>query len=203
MADAGGEGRLVAEGADVQSSARPGCGAVGAGALEVVHHATHRPLLRHICKGARQSCPQALTSTLMNICRTPRSVSAWVALLDFASSILAQPARAGRGRNMTKIIKDRTTRWLEGASPSGVEGSSQTEAEIGEAGPADRQKALWGEKALLAAVNAKLENGSIRAAVRILCDRAPPAIPNEQNLKPLMEKHLLDPNPGALKTSHL
>ena len=88
---------------------------------------------------------------------------------------------------MTKIIKDRTTRWLDGASPSGVEGSSQTEAEVGRAGPAGRQRALGGE-----------EDGNIRSAVRILCDGAPPAIPNEQNLKLLMEKHPLDPNPEAL-----
>src|SRR6218665_3953892 len=55
-----------------------------------------------------------------------------------------------------------------------------------------------GEGALLAAVNAKLEDGNIRAAVRILCDGAPPAIPNEQNLKLLMEKHPFDPDPVAL-----
>ena len=62
---------------------------------------------------------------------------------------------------------------------------------------ADRRR--WGgEEALFAAVNAKLEDGNIRAAVRILCDGAPPAIPNEQNLKILMEKHPFDPNPGAL-----
>ena len=169
-----------------------------AGALALVHHATHGVLLTHICKGARQSCAQALISTLQDICRTPRSVTAWVARLEFASSMLAQPARADRRRNMTKIIKDRTTIWLEGASPSGVEGSSQSEAEVGDAGPAGRQRALGGEGALLAAVNAKLEDGNIRAAVRILCDGAPPAIPNEQNLKLLMEKHPLDPNPEAL-----
>src|SRR6218665_3655028 len=99
---------------------------------------------------------------------------------------------------MTKIIKDRTTRWLEGASPSGVEGGAETEAEVGGSGPAGRQRALGGKGALLAAVNAKLEDGNIRAAVRILCDGAPPAIPNEHNLKLLMEKHPLDPNPEAL-----
>src|SRR6218665_1916718 len=91
-----------------------------AGALALVHHATHGVLLTHICKGARQSCAQALISTLQDICRTPRSVTAWVARLEFASSMLAQPARADRRRNMTKFIKNRTTRWLEVASPSGV-----------------------------------------------------------------------------------
>src|SRR6218665_68162 len=39
---------------------------------------------------------------------------------------------------------------------------------------------------------------TVIAAVRILCDGAAPAIPNEQNLKLLMEKHKLDPNPEAL-----
>src|SRR6218665_2426136 len=40
-----------------------------------------------------------------------------------------------------------------------------------------------------AAINAKLEEGNIRAAVRILCDGDGPATPNERNLELLKEKH--------------
>src|SRR6218665_858638 len=98
-----------------------------------------------ICKGGRQSRAQALTTNPQDICKTSRSATAWAALLDFAQSILAHPSRSGRRRNMTKIIKDWTTRWLEDAPHAGVEEPSQTEAEAGGAGPMGRQKASGGE----------------------------------------------------------
>jgi hypothetical protein len=59
------------------------------------HPVNHGPLLKHICKGARQACSQALTSTLQEICKTPDSLPAWRKLFNFAPVILAQPNRAG------------------------------------------------------------------------------------------------------------
>ena len=58
---------------------------------------------------------------------------------------------------------------------------------------------LCQSEALLAAVNSKLEDGNIRAAVRSLCEGGQPAAPNEKNLKLLQEKHPLDPCPEALR----
>lgn len=55
---------------------------------------------------------QALTSSLLDTCKTPQSAKAWRALLDFASTIFAQPSRAGTRRSITEIIKNRTERWL-------------------------------------------------------------------------------------------
>ena len=54
-------------------------------------------------------------------------------------------------------------------------------------------------EAFLAAVNSKLEDGNIRAAVRILCEGGQPATPTEQNLKLLQDKHPQDPCPEALE----
>lgn len=54
-------------------------------------------------------------------------------------------------------------------------------------------------EALLAAVNSKLEDGNIKAAVRILCEGGQPATPTEQNLKLLQDKHPQDPCPEALE----
>src|SRR6218665_1551464 len=62
-----------------------------------------------------------------------------------------------------------------------------------------RRGSRKGKGALLAAVNAKLEDGNIRAAVRILCDGGQPAEPNEHNLGLLRERHPLDPYPEALR----
>src|SRR6218665_3015901 len=69
----------------------PVCGS-SADYVSVNHPETNGPLLRHICKGARPACSQALTSTLNAICKTPNSIEIWTALLDFAPSLLAKPA---------------------------------------------------------------------------------------------------------------
>lgn len=51
---------------------------------------------------------------------------------------------------------------------------------------------------LLVAITSKLEDGNIKAAVRILWEGGQPAVPREQNLKLLQEKHPRDPCPEAL-----
>src|SRR6218665_3770247 len=60
--------------------------------IDMVWHVTHGPLLRHICKGTREACAQALTSTLLDICKSPQSIGAWTTLFDFAPSIFANPS---------------------------------------------------------------------------------------------------------------
>ena len=165
--------------------------------IDMVRHVTHGPLLRHICKGAREACAQALTSTLLDICKSPQSIGAWTTLFDFAPSIFANPSRAGKRRNMTKTIKCRTVEWLDGRSTANM---SLTAIGVCESGlDGSRRGSRKGEGALLAAVNAKLEDGNIRAAVRILCDGGQPAEPNEHNLGLLRERHPLDPDPEALR----
>src|SRR6218665_641492 len=55
------------------------------------------------------------------------------------------------------------------------------------------------EEAWQAAKNAKLEEGNIRAAVRILCDGDGPATPNERNLELLKEEHPIDEHHETLQ----
>ena len=124
------------------------------------HPKDHGPLLKHICKGARPACAQALTATLQDLCRTPQSPSAWQSLLDFAPTIFAQPTRAGKRRSMTKILKNRTDKWRQ----------DPTQEQDEQPPSRGRMGRLCQSEALLAAVNSKLEDGNIRTAVRILCD---------------------------------
>src|SRR6218665_1109048 len=55
------------------------------------------------------------------------------------------------------------------------------------------------EEVALAAISSKLEDGNIRAAVRILCEGGKMATPDEDNLALLREKHPRDTNPEALE----
>src|SRR6218665_1571431 len=55
------------------------------------------------------------------------------------------------------------------------------------------------EEVALAAISSKLEDGNIRAAVRILCEGGKIATPDEDNLALLLEKHPRETNPEALE----
>src|SRR6218665_2083525 len=54
------------------------------------------------------------------------------------------------------------------------------------------------EEKTLAAIGSKLEDGNIRAAIRILCDGGNLAIPDGDNLALLKEKHPANADPDAL-----
>src|SRR6218665_2318000 len=68
---------------------------------------------------------------------------------------------------MTKIIKCRVVEWLDGRSTANMSLTAIGVCESGLEG--SRRGSRKSEGALLAAVNAKLEDGNIRAAIRILC----------------------------------
>src|SRR6218665_294375 len=89
-------------------------------------------------------------------------------------------------RKTTKTIKIRADKWLSG---------SVTETQTKHLKTRNCNK----EEAWQAAINAKLEEGNIRAAVRILCDSDGPATPNERNLELLKEKHPIDEHHETLQ----
>src|ERR1043165_8193717 len=146
------------------------------------------PTLKLICKGARASCSQALVSILRGICTTPDSSDVWRALLGFAPFILAKPPRAGHRRSLANIIKGRVESWVRDPAGCCIDEPSRPICD----GRPRRSDAL------ITAVNSKLEDGNIRAAVRILCEQSSPAIPNAHNLDILREKHPVDPCPSKL-----
>src|SRR5688572_30146390 len=78
----------------------------------------------------------------------------------FTSSILEQPPRAGRRRNMAYVVKKRidSRKFLK------VEDEGQRDGE-------GNGRSTNPRNLLLAAMSAKLEEGNIRAATGILCSR--------------------------------
>src|SRR6218665_264600 len=124
-------------------------------------------ILKHVCKGARPACAQALTTTLQEACKVPHSTSVWQNLFHFAPTIFAQPARAGKRHNLTKTLKNRTEKWR--LDPTwGQDEHPPARGRMGRMGQSE---------ALPAAVTLKLEDRNIKAAVRILCEgvsRRPP-----------------------------
>src|SRR6218665_3346413 len=71
------------------------------------HTEVGQPLLKHIPRGARSACSQALTNILQSISSRPSDLDRWRTLLRFASDVLAQPKRAGRRHNLANVVKRR------------------------------------------------------------------------------------------------
>lgn len=135
-------------------------------------------VMKHIPRGARFVCSSTLVDILQMIIDNPDRSEAWGRLLHFASNILMQPRRAGRRRNMANTVKTRIenrdflrTEDLEG---------QEIDYERGRASARDL---------FLAAVNAKLEEGNIRAASCILCSQDYPVKATNATFAEMQEKH--------------
>jgi len=134
--------------------------------------------MKHIPKGARFACSQALENILASINNNPSDIETWHQLLRFASSVLAQPQRAGRRRNMTNIVKKR------------IDNKDFTREEDAEADAVSGSRRKTNARDLfLAAVNAKVEEGNIRAASRILCSQDHPVEATTDSLAAIQERH--------------
>lgn len=156
-----------------------GIGGVRCGERNMAKHPSQgcNRVMKHIPRGARFSCSKALTDILQSIINNPTDAEQWGRLLYFASNILAQPKRSGRRRNMANVVKKRIdNRQFQ-----------RTDAEEQDEGTDTRCASA--RDLFLSAVNAKLEEGNIRAATRILCSQDYPAKATPDTFAAMQERH--------------
>ena len=145
-------------------------------------------LLKYIPKGARFPLSRSLTTILQAITDNPDNIESWRQLLWFAPTILTQPTRAGRRRNLANVVKKR----IERQDYLVMEEDDDMYSKPRKKGPDPKEL-------LLAAVTSKLEEGNIRAATRILCSRDFPVPASMENLAAMQEKHPTDTRADNLK----
>jgi hypothetical protein len=133
-------------------------------------------LIKHIPRSARPACASHLAGLLRAAASHPEVSDNWLAIFDWSGSILLPPKRGGKRHNLTSTIKKRICSFSH---------SSHSVEPV--AAPSFRR--LSDDKILTQAVAAKLEDGNIRAAIRILCSDDTPALPFEETLSELQEKH--------------
>ena len=153
-------------------------------------------LIKHIPKSARASCAAHLASLLRNTVTHPEVAANWLAVFNWSGTILSVPKRGGKKHNLTSCIKKRVASFSSLAVP---------DPEV--RNPVKR-KTCSPALQLAQGVAAKLEDGNIKAAVRLLVSDDTPATPSVEGLKKLSEKHpSATLNPGALplpqQDSHL
>jgi len=130
------------------------------------------PVLKHIPRSARPACCSALTAILNGIVQSPfNDYSAWNKLMNFATDVLLNPPRTGGQSNIAKCIKDR----IAGTSSAAKTCSSAM------------QKTRNFD--LARAVTSKVEEGNIRAAIRLTCSEDKPAAFSGAVLAAMQSKH--------------
>jgi len=135
-------------------------------------------IIKHIPRSARPHCATQLTAVIKKIAAQPDDTTAWSRLLNYGKQLLLVPPRAGRKHNVANILKKRTVDTFSTSTTA----AHQPSRPPATASVDDRQ-------ALSAAVRSKLEDGNIRAAVRIICSEEKPAANNDATLKALRERH--------------
>lgn len=143
--------------------------------------------IKHIPKAARFTCARTLTSVLSTVVAHPESAANWQAILDFGFDILRCPVRGGKRHNLSSTILKRC-------------GGNASE---GDFRPPTFQfmRRADDESLRAAAVTAKLEDGNISAAVRILCSDDSPADFSQETWLKLQDKHPNCSSTSALQIS--
>jgi len=133
---------------------------------------------KHIRKSAHAACASHLAILLQSVASNRGCVTNPVGLFNWIGTVLHPPKRGGRRRSLSATIKDRISAFKPTVSPS----------ELSESGQARRPQTS-DDSRLSQAVSAKLEDGSLRAAIRLLMYDTTPTTPSAEYFAKLKQKH--------------
>ena len=108
-----------------------------------------------------EDASRVLLGLLRDIIRNVNDSSAWSRLFQFAPACFTQPGRGGKNRNLTNIVTKRIQSFASGAETG-------AEQEISRERSDRRRKALDHETEVARRATAKLGDGDVRGALRVL-----------------------------------
>ena len=132
-------------------------------------------VIKHIPKSARAACAGHLAGLLRSITNQPDIVLNWYTLFQWVGTVLEAPKRSGKKHNVATCIKKRI------ASFSLTQDSPDSRGQYG------RPKKL--APSLAKSVAAKLEDGNLKAAIRLLISEDTMSPPSTDGLAKLQDKH--------------
>ncbi len=116
---------------------------------------------------------------IRDVMQRPSSTISWSRLLGFSSSCFVKPSRGGKSRNLTTAIVKQVRQYELGVDPDPPSCS-----------PASRTKpAKTRDEAIAAIASAKLEDGDVKGAVRLLCSDDRLAVPDDTTFAELRQLH--------------
>lgn len=146
--------------------------------IDLCHTSVLGSIIKHIPKSARHHCASQLKSVIDNIVSKPEDLHAWSNLFNFGNTMLLAPPRGGKKHNLTSIIKNRLA-----TDALNIPSDNQHQAKN------VRRKAKNERSLLSALVSSKIDDGNIKAALRILSSSDTPASDNDLNVSALRSKH--------------
>jgi hypothetical protein len=149
----------------------------GGSSFSYTRPASH--LIKHIPHSARHSCCSHFSTVIRSVINSPDNLESWRNLLESAGKLLSIPPRTGKRHNLANLIKARISAFPDICtqdSKSRVKSSSHRARKDT-------------DSRLAAAVSAKIEDGNLKSAIRLLCSDDKPAIPSAETAAKLTEKH--------------
>jgi len=150
----------------------------------LTHPKVDYPIIKHIPKSARPACGAALSSLLHRIAQSPDDLTAWSSLFHFSGNTLSKPPRGGKKHNLASVIKKRADDALHNV----IGGSTISSPPILVNLPPPLRKSD-DARSLATRISAKIEDGNVRAAVRIICSEDSEAVADQDPLLKLEDKH--------------
>ena len=134
-------------------------------------------VIKRIPRSARHACASHLSSVLRKVVLNPDKSTLRQDLFNWGYTVLRTPKRGGKRHNLTATIKQRISSF---AASQTDRSDLNSHTERRQANP---------KSSISQAVSAKLEDGNVRAAVRILMSHDSPAAPSQDSFKAMLEKH--------------
>jgi len=133
-------------------------------ASDVIHHPARCRqigLLKRIPKGARPAAANLLQKLINDVLFYPSSQQSWSRLLDFPSACLAKPTRGGKSHSLATTIVKQVRHYELG---------TELDPQPVRRRPVERSKpAKTQDETIASMASAKLEDGDVKGAVRLLC----------------------------------
>ena len=146
------------------------------------------PLLKHVPRSSRPSCGDLLANLLNNITAQPSNIKYWRDLFSFGSDILAKPSRGGKRHNLNNVLQKRMAAY-----------SDKSTRDAPPVGNFSNPRKEDTRDILAAAVASKIEDGNLKAAIRLICSDDVVAPSSAETLAALVTKH---PPAPRIQISH-
>lgn len=143
------------------------------------------PTLRRVPRGARLPVAQALLRTIQEVTTTNHDDN-WGKLFTFPYAVIAVPSKSDHVKNLTTWVKSRVVMWE----------SDHTTAVPPPRTPHPPSNKPQKQSQIAKKVEAKLSDGDISGAIRLLSSDDTIATPNEATISSLQEKHPYHPEPA-------
>ena len=151
----------------------------------ISHPVIQGPILKRLPKGVRPDACRVLQQLIESVISDMNNREHWIRLFSYAPSCFSRPGRGGKSRNLTTLVK----RQIEAFTSRGALGA---ETNLSRGGPRERLKTgkrCSDDEVSARRASAKLEEGDVRGAIRLLSSQDALAPATQATLSRLLTMH--------------